>query len=109
MAPQRGEVWWVRLDPGEGSEICKTRPCVVVTTNILNRQRRAVVVVPLSSSPTAAPPLLVPISCGDRPAVAVVDQIRAVAKERLESLLGSLSVPDLELLENALRRVLELG
>ncbi|MGA2073883.1 MAG: type II toxin-antitoxin system PemK/MazF family toxin, partial [Terriglobia bacterium] len=28
-APKRGEVWWVRLDPSLGSEIRKTRPCLV--------------------------------------------------------------------------------
>ena len=107
-APQRGDVWWVDLDPVRGSEIKKTRPCVVLSTNIVNQHRRTVVIVPLSASPQAAPPILVLIECAGRPAVAVVDQIRAVAKERLHRPLGKLSAADLTAVEEALRRVLEL-
>ena len=54
----RGEVWWVNLDPTQGSEIQKTRPAVILTVNALNRARRTVVVVPLSGSATPRPRLL---------------------------------------------------
>jgi mRNA interferase MazF len=101
-------VWWVRLDPALGAEIKKTRPCLVLTTNVVNQLRRTVVVVPLSSSPSVSPPLLVPVVCAGRPAVAVVDQIRAVAKERLHRRLGSLSSEDLQTVEANLREILEL-
>jgi len=108
MKPRRGEVWWVRLDPTLGSEIKKTRPCLVVGTNVLNERRHTVVVVPLSSAPQAAPPVLVPVVCMGRSAVAVVDQIRAVAKERLTRQMGRISTADLAAVEDALRLVLEL-
>jgi mRNA interferase MazF len=107
--PRRGEVWWVRLDPVRGSEIAKTRPCVVLTTNILNERRRTVVVVPLSTAPQASPPLLVPVQCGGRGVVAVTDQIRAVSRERIESRADSLSAGDLAAVEDAVREILELG
>jgi mRNA interferase MazF len=107
--PRRGDVWWVRLDPILGSEIGKTRPCLVLTTNILNERRHTVVVVPLSTSPNASPPLLVPVACGGRPVVAVVDQIRAVAKERLAERMDTLSPTDLAAVEDGLRQVLDLG
>lgn len=107
--PQRGEVWWVRLDPTVGSEVSKTRPCLVITSNIANDRRRTVVVIPLSSSPRASPPLLVPVECAGRRVVAVMDQIRAVAKERFQDRLAVLSSEDLTTVEDALRRVLELG
>lgn len=107
--PRRGEIWWVRLDPTVGSEIRKSRPCLVVSTNIINERRRTVVVIPLSSSPQASPPLLVAVDCAGRPAVAVVDQIRAVAKERLDRLVGSISAEHLNAIEDGLRQVLELG
>ena len=77
-------------------------------THFLNERRRTVVVVPLSTAPQAAPPLLVPVSCAGKAAVAVVDQLRAVAKERLERRLGELSPADLTSVEEALRMVLEL-
>jgi mRNA interferase MazF len=108
MPPRRGEVWWVQLDPTLGSEIKKTRPCLVVGTNVLNERRHTVVVVPLSTAPQAAPPVLVPVVCVGRRAVAVVDQIRAVAKERLTRRVGEISSSDLAFVEEALRIVLEL-
>jgi len=92
VKPQRGEVWWVRLDPALGSEIDKTRPCVILSGDIFNRLRRTVVVIPLSSSPQASPPLLVPVRCDGRDAVAVTDQIRAVTKQRLDRRMGELSI-----------------
>jgi mRNA interferase MazF len=105
---RRGEVWWVQLDPTRGSEIQKTRPCIVLTTDVVNVRRRTVVIVPLSSSPRASPPLLIGVQSVGTPAVAVLDQIRAVTKERFERKLGSISNEELEAIEDGLREVLEL-
>jgi mRNA interferase MazF len=107
--PRRGEVWWIRLDPTEGSEIAKTRPCLILSVDILNERRRTVVVVPLSSSPTASPPLLIPVECGGQTVVAVTDQIRAVAKQRLVRRMGELSQAHLEAVEQGLREILDLA
>jgi mRNA interferase MazF len=96
------------LDPTLGSEIRKTRPCIVVSVKILNEKRRTVIVVPLSSSPAPSPPILIPITCDGRPAVAVSDQIRAVAKERLRSRLGVVGDDEMEGLEDALRQIMQL-
>ena len=108
VEPQRGEVWWVRLDPALGSEIAKTRPCVILSGNVYNRLRRTVVVIPLSSSPQASVPLLVPVRCDSRDVVAVTDQIRAVAKQRLDRRMGELSIEDLKAVEQGVQEVLEL-
>ena len=108
VEPQRGEIWWVRLDPTSGSEIAKTRPCVILSGNVYNRLRRTVVVIPLSSSPQTSPPLLVPVRCDGPEVVAVTDQIRAVAKQRLDRRMGELSVEDLKAVELGVRDVLEL-
>jgi mRNA interferase MazF len=107
--PKRGEVWWVRLDPTEGSEIAKTRPCVILSADAINARRRTVVVIPLSTSPNPYPPLLVPVVAGGRKAVAVVDQIRAISKGRLTERLGSLTAEEMEALDEAVREILELG
>src|SRR5580700_9822473 len=104
LIPRRGEFWWIRLDPATGSEIGKTRPCLILSTNILNERRRTVVVVPLSSSPRPNPPLLISVECAGRTVVAVTDQIRAVAKERLVDRLGEASPADLAAVEAGLRR-----
>ena len=109
VIPERGEIWWVALDPTLGSEIRKTRPCVVISVKVLNERRRTVIVVPLSTSPKASPPILIPISCEGRPAVAVSDQIRAVSKERLRSRLGLVTTDEMAALEDGLRQIMQLG
>ena len=106
--PERGEIWWVGLDPTAGSELNKTRPCVVISNSVVNQHRRTVVVVPLSSSPRAAPPVMVSVSCSGQPAVAVIDQVRAVSKERLVRRIELLSADHLGAVEDALREILEL-
>jgi mRNA interferase MazF len=108
VIPERGDIWWVALDPALASEIRKTRPCIVISVKALNERRRTVIVVPLSGSPKASPPVLIPISCEGRPAVAVSDQIRAVAKERLRSRLGAVTTEELSAVEDGLRQIMQL-
>ena len=109
ITPARGEIWWVALDPTLGSEIRKTRPCVIVSVNILNEHRRTVIVVPLSSSPRVSPPIMIAVTCDGKPAVAVTDQLRAVAKERLRSRLSVLSEEEMQTLDDGLRQIMNLG
>ena len=108
MTPRRGELWWTALDPTLGSEIAKTRPCVVMSRDVVNEHRRTVVVIPLSSSPSAAPPIRVSVNCAGCPSVAVVDQIRAIAKERLRAKIRSLTTGEMQAIGGALQRILDL-
>src|ERR1700742_412291 len=108
MEPQRGEVWWVSLDPTQGSEIKKTRPCLILTNNTLNRIRNTVVVVPFSTAARAHPPITVPVMCEGKNAVAVIDQIRAVAKHRLRSKIETVAPETLETVMAALEQILEI-
>lgn len=80
----RGDVYWVNLDPTTGSEINKLRPCVLVGATPINQARRTVVVVPLSSSATARPPITITVSCLGKQVTAVCDQIRTIDKSRLK-------------------------
>ena len=108
MEPQRGEIWWVSLDPTQGAEIKKTRPCLILTTNVLNRLRNTVVVVPLSTAARAHPPITVPVTCQGQEVVAVVDQVRAVAKHRLRSKIEAATPATLDAVTAALTQILEL-
>jgi mRNA interferase MazF len=81
----------------------------VVSVKVLNERRRTAIVVPLSSSPKANPPILIPITCDGRPAVAVSDQIRAVAKERLQNRMGVVKDEDMAILEDGPRQIMQLG
>ena len=102
----RGDVYWVNLDPTAGSEIKKTRPCVIVGATPINKARRTVVVIPLSTKGKHNPPLLIEINCLGRKVQAVCDQIRAIDKSRLLEKADSLSLEDMALLETALKQVL---
>jgi mRNA interferase MazF len=105
---RRGDIWWVALDPTQGSEIRRTRPAVVITADALNRARRTVVIVPLSTGPEARPPIVVATPSAGPRAVAICDQLRAVDKRRLTRASGRLSTSDLGVVEDGVRRVLEL-
>lgn len=105
----RGQVYWVRLDPVQGSEQAKTRPCVVVSSEEVNDHRKTVIVVPLTSTKTpAVPPLLVSVPSAGADSKARVEQIRAVDKSRLQELLGRLEDEDLREIEVSLQRILKI-
>ncbi len=105
---ERGEIWWINLDPTIGAEIRKRRPCVVISANVINRWRSTPVVVPLSASSQDAPPVVLAMPSAGPDSVAVIDQVRAVDRQRFVSRGGKLSSRDMARLEGALKRVLEL-
>jgi mRNA-degrading endonuclease toxin of MazEF toxin-antitoxin module len=80
----------------------------VLTHNTLNQLRKTVVVVPLSTATNPHPPITVPVTCQGRAAVAVIDQIRSVAKHRLQSKVETLVTKDLEAITRAISTILEL-
>lgn len=104
----RGDIFWIDLNPTKGSEINKLRPCVLVGATPINQARHTVMVVPLSSSPKPRPPLTIPVTCLGKQVVAVCDQIRAVDKSRFGKLADKLSMKDLDALDDGLRQVLSL-
>lgn len=104
----RGDVWWVSLDPTQGAEIQKTRPCLVLTTDVLNRFRQTVVVVPFSTSPRAHPPISVTVTCQGKTVVAIIDQIRAVSRHRLKTKIETASPTTVRTVTKALEQILEL-
>jgi mRNA interferase MazF len=88
-APQRFEVWLVNLDPTQGSEINKTRPCVVISPDELNRYLRTVTIAALTSRQRAYPSRVDCMFQGKAGQVAL-DHIRSVDKTRLVRKLGIL-------------------
>ncbi len=88
--PQRSEVWLVSLEPTIGSEIRKTRPCVVVSPNETNRLLRTVIVAPLTSTIKQYPTRL-EITFQNRKSSIALDQIRTVDKSRLLKKLGTIT------------------
>lgn len=92
-APQRFEVWLVNLDPTQGSEINKTRPCVVISPDELNRFLRTVTIAALTSAQRAYPSR-VDCQFQGRAGQVALDQIRSVDKSRLVKKLGNLAAAE---------------
>ncbi len=106
--PQRGEVYWVNLDPTIGSEIAKTRPAVIISNNVGNQFAERVIIAPLTTANvTKIYPFEVKVEIGEggasQTSKILLDQIRTVDKTRLGAKLGALPLPRLEEINRAIR------
>lgn len=89
-AVPRGEVHLVELDPTRGSEIRKTRPCLIVSPDELNHHLRTVIVAPMTTGGHAYP-WRIPCRFQNRAGFVAIDQVRTVDRERLVRRLGRLA------------------
>ena len=101
---QRGHVYLVSLDPTEGSEIRKTRPCVVVSPDELNEHMRTCIVAPMTTA-SRSYPFRIRCQFQGKSGHVVLDQIRTVDRRRLVRDLGTLSA---QALERSLRALAEM-
>jgi mRNA interferase MazF len=83
----RGEIWLAALDPTVGSEIQKTRPCVIVSPDELNAGLRTVIVAPMTSGSRPAP-FRVALRFKGKDGLILPDQLRTLDKARLLKRLG---------------------
>lgn len=89
MTVSRFDVCLVNLDPTEGSEIKKTRPCLIISPNEMNRHISTVIIAPMTTKGRNYPSR---INCKfqEKEGQVVLDQIRTVDKSRLVSFLGQI-------------------
>ena len=85
--PVRDDVWLVNLDPTQGSEIRKSRPCVVVSPDEMNLYLQTVIVAPMTTT-VRAYPTRVAVRFRGRHGQIALDQLRAIDKQRLVRRLG---------------------
>lgn len=88
--PRRGEVWLIDLDPTVGSEIRKTRPCLIVSPDAMNEGLRTVTIMPLTSGSHPAP-FRIEATFRQRDGRLLADQLRTVDILRLRNRLGKVS------------------
>ena len=88
VVARRFDVHWVALDPTVGSEIQKTRPCVIVSPDELNERVPTVIVAPMT---TRGRPYPTRVSCrfDGKEGRIVLDQLRTVDKRRLVNRMGA--------------------
>ena len=87
---ERYSVYWVDLDPVQGSEIAKTKPAVVISDDTMNSLLGTLVVCPLTSRLHPRWPSRIQASVGGKSAEIAVDQIRAIDKSRVREKLDAL-------------------
>ena len=90
----RGEIWLVSLEPTQGSEIRKTRPCVVISPGEMHDYLRTAIIAPMTTGSKPAP-YRIPVTSGGKKGLILLDQIRTVDKARLLSKLGVLNAKTL--------------
>lgn len=91
---KRGDIWLAALDPTVGSEIRKSRPCVVVSPPEMHDYLRTVIVAPMTTGSHAAP-FRVPIRFQGKSGLILLDQVRTLDQVRLVKRLGSTPSPTL--------------
>ncbi len=90
---KRHDVYLVGLDPVQGSEIARLRPCVIVSPDELNNRLRTIIIAPLTSTRRQWP-CRVAVTFKGVAGEAALDQIRAIDKTRLARRLGTLKASE---------------
>ena len=100
----RGEVWLAALDPTIGSEIRKTRPCVVVSPAEMHDYLRTVIVAPMTTGSKPAP-YRIPLKFRGKSGLVLLDQIRTLDRQRLVKKAGAVSPATLRATLTALQQM----
>jgi mRNA interferase MazF len=97
-----GEIWLAQLDPTIGSEIQKTRPCVVVSPRELNDHLRTVIVAPMTTASRHAD-FRIALTFKGKAGLILLDQLRTLDRLRLIKRLGALRPPTLLQVQHTLQ------
>ena len=92
----------VNLDPTRGSEIKKTRPCVIISPDEMNKHLHTIVVAPMTTK-SRKYPTRIEVKHENKIGWIVVDQIRTIDKQRIIKVLGRLSLPEIKELKSVLK------
>lgn len=101
---KRFDVYLVNLDPKIGSEIKKTRPCLIISPDEMNRHIRTVIVAPMTTKGRDYP-TRVPVYFQKRKGQIILDQIRTIDKKRMVKKLGSISAAKQETVLSVLQNM----
>src|SRR3989339_186585 len=96
------EIVLVNLDPTIGSEITKTRPCVVISPNEMNKHLNTIVIAPMTSQ-SKNYPTRIPVKHDNKNGWIVIDQIRTIDKQRIIKSLDNLKDKEIESVKKILK------
>jgi len=103
MELKQYEIVLVNLDPTVGSEINKTRPCVLISPNEMNKHLKTIIVAPMTTA-SKNYPTRIEIKHNDIIGWIVVDQIRTIDKKRVLKVLGRMTKPEIKELKSVIRQ-----
>ena len=92
----------VNLEPAIGSEINKTRPCVIISPDEMNKYLRTIVVAPMTTK-SKKYPTRIEVKHDNKIGWVVIDQIRTIDKQRIIKILGRLSVPEIKEVKSVMK------
>jgi len=92
----------VNLDPTIGSEIKKTRPCVIISPDEMNKYLRTIIVAPMTTK-SRKYPTRIEVKHDERRGWVVIDQIRTIDKQRIIRVFGKLSQTEIKKLKSVIK------
>ena len=95
----------VNLEPTIGSEIKKTRPCVIVSPDEMNRHLRTIIIAPMTSK-SKSYPTRVRVKKQNESGWVVIDQLRTIDKQRIIKILGELSPVEINKTKRIIKEML---
>jgi mRNA interferase MazF len=103
---KRGEIWLAVLDPTVGTEIQKTRPCLIISPPQMHDYLRSVITAPMTTGSRPAG-FRIPVEFQGKQGLVLLDQIRTLDEQRLVKRLGAVSESVLTNTLATLRRAFE--
>ena len=105
MVIHQYEVYLINLDPTIGSEIKKSRPCIIISPDEMNKFIGTVIIAPMTTK-SKSYPTRVDLTFQGKKGFIVLDQIRTVDKSRLIKKLGSTDVKTIQKIKNIIQEML---
>ena len=98
------EVFWVNLDPTQGNEMSKPRPCVVISPNEMNNYLKTVIIAPLTS--TLKPlPSRIKVAFDGQNGMVALDHIRSITKSRIVNYMGKLKIAEIQEIKEVIQKM----
>lgn len=106
MKIEQYSLYWTDLNPTQGAEISKKRPCVVISPDEMNKYLRTIIVAPITNTSKVSYPTRTLIQSNKVKGWAVLDQVRAIDKTRLKEKIGTLSSKEIGSIKDIIQEML---
>lgn len=107
--PKRGDIYWMQLDPTIGTEIQKSRPCLILSNNSQNKKGLRVIAAPMTSKVKKVYPFEAKIIVKGKECKVLLDQIRSLDNQRIKGKIDSIDLQTMLQVEEALKIALALS